>query len=38
LLDAYEMGLQAFARFLNTVAKLVEQEKRGVAEEINADD
>ena len=35
---AYEMGLQAFARFLNTVAKLVEQEKRGVAEEINADD
>lgn len=37
-LDAYETGLQAFARFLNTVAKLVEQEKRGIVETIINDD
>lgn len=37
-IDAYEMGLQAFDRFLNTVSHLVDQEKRGVVEQINADD
>ena len=36
--DAWEMGVQAFDKFLNTVAQLADQERRGVVEQINADD
>ncbi len=37
-IDAWELGIQAFDKFMNTVAELVDQEKRGVVEQINAEE